>query len=717
MPTFEQGKSCLQVSSSLGDKALILNSFTGREGLSSPFQFTLNLYSTSDAVDPSKLLGKDITWCYSPKGDGVGQWFDGRVFSVAQGAGGEYGLRSVSIEVVSWFSLLKETKHRNVFVEKSVKDITQDILSKYPDAVFELNLTEPYKPFSCMVQYEQSDFDFLTWLWESNGIFYFFKFEKSIHTMVIADSSVAFKETTTKGIEFLPGSSKFGTLTSWEHAYRWVNGKATLNDYNFEKPSASLISKATSTADIPGIASYEKYIFPGGYQVAADGKKPSELVVGSTDTLHETVSGSGTLMGFNSGLKFKIEKHSVKSESGKSYIIKQVDHNGNSSASPAYQNSFQCFPEKVKFRPLVSSPRPLIPGVHNAVVAGPSGKEVFTDKYGRIKIQFIWDINSKGSYWVRVSQFLAGKSFGFFSLPRIGEEVLIAFEEGDPCRPIAVGGVYNGEQLTPFKLPEEALFMGLKSKSSPNGTAEDFNELRFEDTKGKEMVFIQANKDMNTVVKNDSTVEIKKNSVTTVSEGDVTFDIQKGKRVSKVYGDDVLSIVDGGLLIDVKNGKRAISINSSDSLTINSDRTTTINGNDTLSLQSGNLAINLQTGNVAINLDAGTYSATSPQSISLTVGTSSVKITPTSVSIESGAINLTVGSTSIKLATTGISIMGGTITIEGTSQVTIAGTSQVAVQGGMINLTGDTEANIKAAQVNVAGSAMVEVQGAVIMIG
>ena len=693
MSTFEQGKSCLQVSSSLGDNALLLSSFNGREEISSPFQFTLAIISTSESVDLSKLLGKNISWCYSPKGDNSGQWFDGRVYSVSQGASGAYNIRNATIEVVSWFSLLKETKHRNVFIEKNIKDITQEILGKYPDAAFELNLTETYQPFTCMVQYEQSDHDFLSWLWETHGIFYFYKFEKNKHTMVIADSSAAFKDTKTKGIEFLQNSGNYGALTSWQHGYKWVNGKATVNDYNFEKPSSSLVSKASASVSIPGNSNYEKYIYPGGYQVSADGKKASELVIGASDTLYETVTGSSTLTGFNSGLKFKIEKHPISSEAGKTYIFMAVSHKGNATSNPSYENNFQCFPEKVKFRPSTNTLRPLIPGVHTAVVAGPSGKEIFTDKYGRIKIQFIWDTEKKGSYWVRVSQFLAGKNFGFFSLPRVGEEVLIAFEEGDPCRPVVVGSLYNGEQLTPYKLPDEALFSGLKSKSSPKGGAEDFNELRFEDNKGKELVFIQANKDMKTVIKNDNTIEITKNCSTTVSEGNTLLEIKKGYRQSKIYGDDKLTISDGGLTVNIEKGKRETTIKDTDTLTVQSNRETTIKGNDTLTLQSGNLEF---------NVESGTYATKSPKSIALTVGSSSLKI-------ESSSIVLTVGSTSIKLESSGITLTG--------PKVSIQGSSQVSIQGAMVTISGDTQAEIKAAQVNISGSAMCQVKGAITMVG
>jgi len=693
MSTFKQGKSCLQISCSLGDNSLLLSSFNGREEISSPFHFSLSVISTNDSIDLSKLLGKNISWCYSPMGDNTGQWFDGRVYAVSQGASGAYNIRSATIEVVSWFSLLKETKHRNVFIEKNIKDITQEILGKYSDAAFELNLTETYQPFTCMVQYEQSDHDFLSWLWETYGIFYFFKFEKNKHTMVIADSNPAFKETKTKGIDLLPGTGKFGALTSWQHGYKWVNGKVTVNDYNFEKPSSNLASKADSSVSIPGNASYEKYIYPGGYQVSADGKKASELIIGSTDTLHETVKGASTLTGFYSGLKFKIEKHPIDSEAGKTYIFSSINHIGNANNSPSYENNFECFPEKIKFKPSSNTIRPLIPGVHTAIVAGPSGKEIFTDKYGRIKIQFIWDTAKKGSYWVRVSQFLAGKNFGFFSLPRIGEEVLIAFEEGDPCRPVVVGSLYNGEQLNPYKLPDEALFIGLKSKSSPNGGTEDFNEFRFEDNKGKELVFIQANKDMKTIIKNDNTIEIKKNYSTIVSEGNVSIDIKKGYRESKIYGDDKLTISDGGLTVNIEKGKRETTIKDTDALTIQSNRTTTIKGNDTLTLQSGNFEI---------SVEAGTYATKSPKSIALTVGSSSLKI-------ETSSIVLTVGSTSIKLESSGITLTG--------PKVSIQGSTQVSVQGAMVSISGDTQAEIKALQVNISGSAMCQVKGAITMIG
>jgi len=426
-----QKASILQVVSTLGDGDLVLHGFEGKEGVSTPFRFLLHLSSNDAKIDPSKLLGKSISWIVSPKGDGKdGQWFDGRVFSVSLGATSQLQTRAMQIEVVPWFFLLSHTKNRKVWVEKSLKEITQDIFKKYSDASFEMNLSETYKPFDCLVQCDQSDFAFLSWLWETHGVFYYFKFEKNKHTMVVADSKSAFKECKAKNVNFNPSAVAFGMITSWNHGYKWVNGKASSSDYNFEKPATDLLSKVTSTTKVSGNSSYEIFEYPGGFQVASDGKNATELLLDSFSSQHEIIEGKSTCMGFVSGLKFKLDSHPISSESGKSFVFTNITHFaannnelnvGQAAGGSVYNNEFTCIPDSVKFRPTRNTPKPLASGIHNAVVVGPSGKEVFTDKYGRVKIQFNWDRDGKkddkSSFWGVFPKFGPEKVLDSFTYP------------------------------------------------------------------------------------------------------------------------------------------------------------------------------------------------------------------------------------------------------------------------------------------------------------
>jgi len=630
MPAYQQKNSCLQVFSSLGDDSLIMNSFQGKEGISVPFHFTLELFTTKETEDASKLLGKNISWLVSPKADSKGLWFDGKVFSVSQGHNSLNKTRSLSVNVVPWFFLLSQTKNRKVWVQKSVKEITEDLFKKYPDAKYELNLSETYKPLDCLIQCDQSDYDFLSWLWETNGIFYFFKFEKNKHTMVIGDSKTVFKDANPSSFGFNPSAKFFGEIHEWSHDFKWVLGKTSTNDYNFEKPTSPLENKTNTTLTISGNTSYEYYQYPGGYLESGDGKKASSLILAAEESQYESVAGKSAALGFVSGLKFKLKSHPISSEANKGYVISEVRHYGNieeSSNNPLYENSFECFPDTVKYIPSRKVSKYLIAGVHNAIVVGPSGKEVFTDKFGRIKIQFLWDRDGKkdekSSFWVRVSQLWAGKSFGFFNLPRIGEEVMVAFEEGDPSRPVVVGRLYNAEQKCPYNLPDNALTTGIKTRSSPNGTNEDFNEIRFQDDKDKELLYIQANKDMKSFVKNDYSltienkqfIQIKSDSSTAITEGKCVFQVQKG------------------------------------------ERQTTIKGNESLTVQSGDMVIKISSGSFSIN---------SAKAIELVVGGNHIKI-------DVKGIEIVAGPSAVKLDPSGVNIKGPMLDFAGSAMTKISG--------------------------------------------
>ena len=630
MPAYQQKNSCLQVFSSLGDDSIIMNSFSGNEGISKPFNFVLNLFTTKDTEDGSKLLGKNISWVVSPKGDSKGMWFDGKVIAVKQGHNSLNKTRSLTVEVVPWFFLLKQTKSRKVWVQKSLKDITDEILKKYPDAKFELKLSETYKPMDFLIQCDQSDFDFLSWLWESNGVFYFFKFEKNKHTMVIGDSKTLFKETAPSSLQFNPGAKYSGDIYEWSHDFNWSLGKTSVNDYNFEKPTSPLESKASTSLTISGNNAYEYYQYPGGFSEAADGKKIAGKIMNSVESSHETVSGKSLATGLVSGLKFKLKSHPIASEANKTYVLADIFHLGNSeegSSNPVYENAFQCFPDAANYCPPQKTEKYLIPGVQNAVVVGPSGKEIFTDKYGRVKIQFLWDRegkkDEKSSFWVRVAQLWSGKGFGFFNLPRVGEEVVVAFEEGDPSRPIVVGRLYNAEQKCPYSLPDNALTTGLKTQSSPNGTNNDFNEIRFVDDKDKELLYLQANKDMGTFVKNDYSlkidnkhlVQIKSDSATSITEGKCTFDVLKG------------------------------------------ERSTTIKGNESLTIQSGNMTVKVSSGGFSIN---------AAKSIELVVGGNQIVI-------DMKGIQITAGPSSVKLDPSGVAIKGPMLDFAGSAMTKISG--------------------------------------------
>jgi type VI secretion system secreted protein VgrG len=286
-------------------------------------------------------------------------------------------------------------------------------------------------------------------------------------------------------------------------------------DYNFETPATNLLTGATTVVKLPANDKYEMYDYPGGYGKKADGDAATKLRMEGEETSFDVVSGAGTCTSFTPGGKFTLKSHDSPSERGKCYVVTKISHSAEDRSYTAgagsglcYSNTFACIPDAVTFRPARNTPRPIVQGPQTAVVVGKEGEEVNVDKYGRVKVQFYWDRQGKkdenSSCWVRVAEGWAGKSWGTMFLPRIGQEVVVDFLDGDPDRPIVTGRAYNAERMPPYELPKNQTRSTIKSRSCKDGGAAHFNELRFEDRKGSEQVFLHAERDMDRRVKNDS---------------------------------------------------------------------------------------------------------------------------------------------------------------------------------------------------------------------
>jgi type VI secretion system secreted protein VgrG len=334
--------------------------------------------------------------------------------------------------------------------------------------------------------------------------------------------------------------------------------------------------------------SYEQYEYPGVYGQKGDGGELTKVRMEEEEVAYDTVAGSGTCPTFVPGGKFTLKSHPCSQEEDKDYVLTAVEHvardesytNG-TPTDRGYQNTFTCIPAGVVFRPTRRTPRPAVQGLQTAVVVGPQGEEIYTDKYGRVKVQFFWDRLGKNdensSCWIRVAQNWAGKNWGALFNPRVGQEVVVAFLDGNPDRPLITGRVYNAEQMPPYELPKNQTQSTLKSRSSTGGGAANFNELRFEDKKGSEQVFLHAEKDLDCRVKNDAR-EFVGNDCHQVVKGNHTECVEKdqhtrvkgerrekvdldlsqqvgGKRQDKVGGNYAL---DGGQEIHVKAGTNLI---------------------------------------------------------------------------------------------------------------------------------------------------------------
>ena len=331
-------------------------------------------------------------------------------------------------------------------------------------------------------------------------------------------------------------------------------GRYALTDYNFETPSTSLAANVDSVVDVGGNARFEVYDYPGEYEKKPQGEDLVKLRIQEEEATHFVLSGASTCRAFSSGYRFDLQDH-YRRDLNQAYLLLEVHHSasageyyssgGTSTVGETYVNSFTASPHSVPYRAPRITRKPIVQGTQTAVVVGPAGEEIYTDKYGRVKVQFHWDRegkrNENSSCWIRVSQPWAGKNWGSVANPRIGQEVIVDFLEGDPDRPIITGRVYNAEQMPPYALPANQTQTGTKSRSSKGGGGANFNEIRMEDKKGSEELYIHAEKDENHIVENDQSINVGHDKTESVGH-DETITIGND-RTETVSGNETLTVV------------------------------------------------------------------------------------------------------------------------------------------------------------------------------
>ena len=563
----------LSLSTPLGENVLFLTAFSGSEEMSRLFQFELDMIADNPSIAAADIVGKNVTFAIELT-DGSQRFFNGFVSEFVAGDVGE-GRRSYEATVVPWLWFLTQTSDCRIFQNKTVVEIIEQIFSEYGFSDFETaEIKGQHKTWDYCVQYRETDFNFVSRLMEQEGIFYYFRHENGKHTLVMADATSAYKDCPENEVDYPPteGTTALADhITDWEHRYEYCSGKWAQTDYNFETPNTNLMVQTNSVVNVGANSNYEIYDYPGEYSKKPDGQGEVKLRMEEEEVEHNVVSGAGQCKTFTPGGKFKIGVHPSPDEQGKGYVITSISHSateplayetGGDSGGEEYSNTFTCIPDSVVFRPARTTAKPLVSGIQTAVVVGPNGEEIHCDKYGRVKVQFHWDRegqrDDKSSCWIRVAHNSAGRKWGFLSIPRIGQEVVIDFLEGDPDRPLIVGSVYNADQMPHYGLPANQTRSYIKSNSSKGGSG--FNELMFEDKKDSERVFLHAQKNMDVRVRNDSKARIYGNRHQIVGW---EKDGQKGgDQREKVYQDKHLNVkrhqvehIEGNYQLMVGNGE------------------------------------------------------------------------------------------------------------------------------------------------------------------
>ncbi|MDN5850156.1 MAG: type VI secretion system tip protein VgrG, partial [Nitrococcus sp.] len=509
-----QRRRQISLSTPLGEDVLALRRIETSEELGRMFDYRLDLMSHDDSIRHQDLLGENVTIRLALAGGGK-RFFNGHISRFMM-LGYEGHFAHYEATVVPWLWFLGRTADCRIFQHESVPEIITAVFREHGFTDFEDTLTGTYPAREYVVQYRETDLSFVSRLMEHEGIYYFFRHEDGKHTLVLADSGNC--HSPSPGYEqiwyYPPGENvvrEKESLWSLQIVQEVQPGAFALNDFDFTAPKKSLRSVSSKPQEHT-LADFEIYDYPGDYLETKDGERYARIRIEERQAEYEVVRGEGNPRGLSVGALFELTNYPRKDQN-REYLIVAASYamestsfeSGGADGAPDYRCRFTAIDSKTPFRPRRATPKPVVQGPQTATVVGKAGEEIWTDKYGRIKLQFHWDRYGKAdensSCWVRVSQPWAGKSWGAVAIPRIGQEVIVECLEGDPDRPIITGRVYNGGAMPPYGLPGQAMVSGVKSNTTPGGGGS--NELSMDDSKGKERVYLHAQKDQAIAVEND----------------------------------------------------------------------------------------------------------------------------------------------------------------------------------------------------------------------
>ncbi|MGO9109816.1 MAG: type VI secretion system Vgr family protein [Thermoguttaceae bacterium] len=703
----KQANRQLTVATPLGEDVLVLTAFAGREEISRLFSFHLDFISDNASISATDIVGKTLT-VNVVLADGSTRYFHGHVSRFFAGDQDLDKRRNYRAEVVPWLWFLTRTSDCRIFQQKSAPDIIQQIFKDQGFSDFKVQLGGKHPMRDYCVQYRETDFNFVSRLMEEEGIFYFFQHEEDKHTLVLADQKSSYVDCPENQVDYPrdPGKKSIEDhLTRWEHRYEFRTGKWTQTDYNYEDhparsaplPAKLMMTTESTTIDLPEAKKFEFYDYPGTYAKKDEGDGYTKLRMEEEEVEYDVVHAASNCRTFFSGGKFKVRQHIVDAEKGKGCVITAIEHSasegyetGDEGTEFDYHNSFTCIPDSVVFRPARTTPKPMIHGVQPAVVTGPPGEEIYPDKLGRVKVQFFWDRegkrDDKSSCWVRVSQEYAGKGWGSLAIPRIGQEVLISFLEGDPDRPIITGRVYNADQTPPKLcpgLPAASMVTGLKSNSTPGGGG--YNQMSMDDTKGKEQIVIHAQYDMHTTVEHDVTETIHNDRTITVD----------GKHTETVTKDTTIKITEGKYNHDVVANTADYHVQGKLTEKVDNDQETTV---------ANNVFLRSTGGTIREEAQAGDFFVYAKNNVEVKGDTAMVVV------IAGQEIRLQTGSSVLSMKSDGTIKLSG-VTIE------ISASTQAKLGVGSQNITCDTQkAAIGGSAINSSAVGMHEITGALVKI-
>ncbi|MCA9482131.1 MAG: type VI secretion system tip protein VgrG [Nitrospina sp.] len=707
MATYDDENLSLKLTTPLGPDKLLLKTFHGEEKLSEPYFYYLDMVSQEYELDFDQIVGEGVTITMDLS-SGEQKYFHGIVTRFIQGAFDGTECKYFA-EVRPWMWQLYLTQDSRIFQEMKIPDIITKVFDDLGFSDYKDDLTKTYEEVDYCVQYQETAYNFVQRLMEDNGICYYFEHEEGKHTLVLSDDSTQHPEC--PGVPTVTMSPPDSTMIE-EDTISQISleksvgtGKYAMDDFDFETPSTDLLVTDVEALEAHKTTDLRVYEYPGGFKKSNVGDDRTKLRIESLEYPVRLVNGQGNCRDFRFGYKFTLEEHE-REDINDTYLIYSLQF---TATQDSYHNAFTAFPADTPFRPEVKTRRPRIVGSQTAIVVGKDNEEIYTDKYGRIKVQFHWDQegenNENSSCWVRVTQGWAGKGWGMIFIPRIGMEVVVSFLEGDPDKPLVTGCVYNAEQTVPYDLPDDQTRSTIKTDSSKD--AEGFNEIRFEDKADEEEIYVHAQKDMNIEVLNDETRTITKNRTTTIEEENDTLTVSKGDRTFEVTeGNETTTI----------GGDREITVSGDETRTNEGDYTVKVEGDYKITVE-GDLTIEV-TGKISISTDdnyeltvGGDYTNDVDGDTSTTVGGD--------YSVESDGDISQTASGDFKNETDGdmtnsasgdltneadgdlTNSAGGDLTDEADGDVSISATNEATVSGMNVTAEADIEAAVSGSTVSL----------------
>ena len=580
----------LYFTSPLDPEVTHLMSFSGEDAISQLFHFQIEIVHEPAQLKPEEILGQMVGFGLTDWDDNKKRHFHGLVTGLTQYVKGDLGV-VYRLDVHPAYWLATKTTDCKVFQDKTVVDIMQEVFGKFSGLEVKYSVTGSYPKRKYCVQYNETDFDFLSRLMEDEGIFYYFEFQEGSHKLVVADTLGTSPEIpnapTVEFDETAGGTRGEERINRWVKTHDLRSGKVTLRDHNFGNPThklevkeevAGTISAGTVShkLELAGNKAWDKYGYPGDHAKPFDAKQTGEMVTEGNrrvkvrlqqeEACEVLIQANSNVRNMTAGHRFTLSKHF---NGDGVYVVTSVTHNAQEAGMfvdqwgeqrSQYTNAFACVPVGHNYRPVRITPKPYVRGCQTARVVGPGGEEIYTDEFGRVKVQFHWDrlgaYDDKSSCWVRVASSWAGQQWGALHLPRIDQEVVVTFLEGDPDQPLIIGSVYNQDNMPPYALPDLKTVSTLKSRSSKGGGSSNYNEIRMEDQKGSEQLFIHAEKQMDVRTKEDWREFCGKDRHLLV----------KGKQVEEIQGDFHRSVK--GKSLEQVNGNHGAKVSGNEEVKI-----------------------------------------------------------------------------------------------------------------------------------------------------